>query len=441
MYIFLFIAPILCKIGFSQAFSTRGCFNPLLSTKLAYSTLSIDIMAKIALYPCFDEFDIYLITCLWITLAYSTFACVYIYWNGEMLPFRNTKKIPTDTNFTLTSIKYFIVGIIYLTCNIFIIFWGWNWSDIDEVQMEVAISVLISICYILLQAIELIRLDRIKMPALRSLMALESCNAPIVLLRSFQIDKTPFWSSYSFDEKMCKSLQLDKYPIISLADPEEILPSGGSIKIQAKDEHWKKVVIEVLKGCRAVILIEGKSEGLHWEIETLKECINPEQLYVITPSYNYRLLAWCLSDETGKGIIRNFEACLLFMLYPRKCNKILKSIWNDFVSLLQAKRYNIKTKYPGSSKLFYFNSKWEGYSDYKKYNNKKMLKQIIKNTEHFNNSQYDYTSLSKSIHDFEINSYMKPESAITYKILTKKLIHICFYILSALLIIALITWN
>ena len=130
----------------------------------------------------------------------------------------------------------------------------------------------------------LIRLDRLKYPSTRSLNALSHNNSPIVLLRSFKIDSYPATNGKVFDETICENLDLDSNPIISLANPDEILPSGGSLKIQAKDAEWKEVVREVLKNCRAVILVEGLSDGLHWEISKLKEYLNYKQLFVLIPS-------------------------------------------------------------------------------------------------------------------------------------------------------------
>lgn len=271
-----------------------------------------------------------------------------------------------------------------------------------------------------LGASALIRLDRLKYPSIRSLKALAHNNSPIVLLRSFKIDAYPTMNGRVFDESICCNLDLEKNPIISLANPDEILPSGGSLKIQAKDAQWQEAVKEILKNCRAVILVEGLSDGLHWEISKLKEYLNPSQLFVMIPPKEYRELAWCYNENAGEGlysIIRNLNRLMSRIVWGNKKERkrILADVWDDFTSRLNQFGIHTPHSYPGDSRLLYFDNEWNGKILEGIHDTKEMLDYIVSRTSTFNQSDFDYPSLGEKIASYEVNGFLDKAEVAPFK--------------------------
>ena len=302
--------------------------------------------------------------------------------------------------------------------------------------------VLIFLPYVISAAVSLIRLDRLKYPSTRSLNALSNNNSPIILLRSFKIDSFPSLSGKVFDEAICEILDLEKNPIISLANPDEILPSGGSLKIQAKDSEWKEVVKEVLKSCRAVILVEGLSEGLHWEISILKEFLHNEQLYVLVPPKKYRELAWCYNDEAGTGlysILRNFHNIITKVTFGSKKEKkkILNSVWGDFSSKLQQFGINTPNIFPGENSLLCFDEQWNGKKVEGLSRIDEILNLIVERTSEFNTPGFDYPKLGEKIASFEVNGFLNKEEIAPYKKLVDRFVRIG-YVVSFIFFVAFI---
>jgi hypothetical protein len=260
---------------------------------------------------------------------------------------------------------------------------------------------------------------------MRSLTALSHNNSPIVFLRSFKIDSTPTVNGKVFDETICENLDLEEHPIISLANPDDILPSGGSLKIQAKDSEWKEVVQEILKNCRAVILVEGQSDGLHWEISKLKDYLSSDQLYVLVPADIYRELAWCYNDEAGAGlysIIRNGSRIISHLTVSGKKNtkELLNSIWSDFSLKLQRFGINTPEEFPGNECIIGFDDQWNSIvrTDISKM--REMFKYVLSRTAKYNNSDFDYSRLAEKIASFEVNGFLNKKNIAPFKKLVEK---------------------
>lgn len=124
----------------------------------------------------------------------------------------------------------------------------------------------------------------------RSLAGLDTNLAPILFLRSFKLDVVV--GGRSFDEYVCGRFVDNDIPIVSLCDPDENVPSGGSIKIQAKDDGWKELIQKLIPMCRAVVMYEGITGGLRWEIGAVRDMVRPERFFVVSPPTKYRIAAW-----------------------------------------------------------------------------------------------------------------------------------------------------
>lgn len=424
-FIFLFVTPLLL-FGYQSVLETKGINDPTLAISLFKTSIILDIAIKLLLYWIVDDLDIFATTSLLAILAFFVWFYVKLSLNIPKKSLRKFRKFPQSTNYTLCAFK--VVGWCTLSMlfNSFLLFYGWVFDDPAIISLDCLIIVIIMIFYMSFAAKSLIRLDRLKYPSTRSLNALAHNNSPIVLLRSFKIDSNPAANGRVFDETICGNLDLDSNPIISLANPDEILPSGGSLKIQAKDSEWKEVVKEVLKNCRAVILVEGLSDGLHWEISKLKEYLDHKQLYVLIPSRIYRELAWCYNDEAGIGlysIMRNAYRFMSRITFSGKKERkqMLNFVWMDFSSKLQHFGIHTPDNFPGDNCLLSFNEEWNSIIQPGMHKMSEKLNFIVSQTKSFNKSDFNYPELGDKIASFEVNGFLSKEEISPFK----KLVDIC----------------
>ena len=423
-FIFLF-APAMLLFGYQSILEAKGINDPTLAISLYKTSIILDIAIKLLLYYIVDDLDTFVIISIFATLVF--FFCFYVRLslNIPKKSLRKFRKFPQDTNYTLCAFQ--VIGWCALSTlfNLFLLLFGWIFEEPAIIYTLCFLIVIMMIFYMSFAAKSLIRLDRLKYPSTRSLNALSHNNSPIVLLRSFKIDSYPATNGKVFDETICENLDLDSNPIISLANPDEILPSGGSLKIQAKDAEWKEVVREVLKNCRAVILVEGLSDGLHWEISKLKEYLNYKQLFVLIPSNTYRELAWCYNDETGTGLYSIMRNAHKFMaritLSGKKDRKqILNSIWIDFSSKLQQFEIHLPKVFPGDDCLLSFDQQWNSIKQANLHKTNEKLKFIVSQTSTFNNPNFDYPKLGEKIASFEVNGFLNKEEIAPFKQLVDK---------------------
>lgn len=422
--VFLFV-PALFLFGYQAILEEKGINDPTLAISLYKTTIVLDVAMKLLLVCFIDDLDVFALTGLFVTLVFFFWFYVCLSLGIPKKSLRRFRKFPQETNYTLcafTVIGWCTISILF---NFVLLLFGWNFEDTIEIYMLCIIIVSMSIVYMAFAARSLIRLDRLKYPSTRSLNALSHNNSPIVLLRSFKIDSNPAMNGKVFDETICEKLNLENNPIVSLANPDEILPSGGSLKVQAKDSEWKEVVKEILKHCRAVILVEGLSEGLHWEISKLKEYLDNKQLFVLIPSKTYRELAWCYNDEAGSGlysIIRNTYRFMAKVTFSgRKDRKqILNTIWADFSSKLHQFGINTPDIFPGNNCLLSFDEKWNSIKETTVHNMGQMLNLIISRTNSFNKSDFDYPKLGEKIASFEVNGFLSKDEIAPFKLLVDK---------------------
>ena len=422
--IFLFV-PVLMLFGYQAILESKGINDPVLSLKLYKSTIILDTSVKLAIINLIDDFEIYALISIFAVLAYFSFFFVKLSLSIPKTSLRSYKKYPQETNYTICSLKFVGYGVFSITFNLYILLSFWVFDDVFMIYLTCFVIIVIIAFYMFSAVQTLIRLDRLKYPSVRSLSGLANNNSPIVLLRSFKIDSNPTIDGRVFDETICKNFNLTQNPIISLANPDEILPSGGSLKIQAKDSNWKETVKEILKVCRAVILVEGPSDGLHWEISKLKEYLSPQQLFVMIPSRKYRELAWCYNDDAGTGvfsIIRNmyrFLNILTFTGYKDK-KKMLLSVWEGFSDKLNLYGIHTPADFPGDNSILYFNEEWQGVKIESTKNLRSLFNIIVERTKSFNMKGFDYKALGKKIETFEVNGFLNPEELVPFKNIVDK---------------------
>lgn len=113
---------------------------------------------------------------------------------------------------------------------------------------------------------------------------------PIVYLRSFHHDSPEIplddfrivagvdfrWGASS-EEKLVTALQKTG-PIVAVGRPGETLPQLGAIRFYFSDDEWQEKVLELMSLSRFVILQAGHSKGTEWEMLTVKNKLQPQQV-------------------------------------------------------------------------------------------------------------------------------------------------------------------
>lgn len=423
-FVFIFV-PAIMLFGYQSLLESKGINDPTLALSLYKTTILLDAAIKLLLAFFIDDLDTFSIIGMFVLLAFFVWFFASLSLNIPKKSLRKFRKFPHETNYTLCAFEVIGWGAFSTLFNVFILFSFWSFDSQTEIIIMCCIMVSIITVYLAFAAMSLIRLDRIKYPSTRSLNALSHNNSPIILLRSFKIDSNLRANGKVFDETICENLDLDKNPIISLANPDEILPSGGSLKIQAKDSEWKEVVKEVLRNCRAVILVEGLSNGLHWEISKLKKYLDNKQLFVLIPSKAYRELAWCYNDDAGTGlysILRNVYNWMSKVTFSgsKDRKKVLGEVWADFSSKLQEFGIHTPQTFPGNNCLLSFDDNWNAVRQSETHDMSQMLNYIVSQTNNYNNAHFDYPKLGEKIASFEVNGFLNKEEVAPFKRLVDK---------------------
>lgn len=376
---------------------SKGIFDPAQKFKLVLNYIFIDFLWKLNIcywsdyYWSYDdvlELDFIAVFYGMAFIIISTFLlCKYLLPNINI---RSTRKTSNKTNYTLLGVIMSIVFFIDVVMSL-IIQYGTCWyADETESMIFSVLCICVGSCISLRPYIFFRRYDRIKGEAERTISSLVTHRAPIIFLRSFEIDKFVV-RGYSFDEYICRSFSMTSQPILSLSDPDDFLPTGGSIKIQSFDEKWKEAIILLLKNCRAVVIFEGKSEGLQWEIENLKKYISYDQLFVATPPKKYRQSAWC-RGKTNK-----------------EKKYALNFIWTNFAKHLIKEGFHVPLSDPGNDVVFSFNKNWESKDEGIVCQGMRFFDYILENTVKYEKVDCDYKELAEALSSYELSLRLQEE--------------------------------
>ena len=119
-------------------------------------------------------------------------------------------------------------------------------------------------------------------------------NEPYVLfLRDFKIDKIVARPSnirlnvldsilgITIDNYLTEYLK-EHITLVALGSPDDYLPTLGAKKIYLPDEKWQDYITKYLHNAALIIILEGSSEGLRWELSYIKKNILPENIKIIS---------------------------------------------------------------------------------------------------------------------------------------------------------------
>jgi hypothetical protein len=135
----------------------------------------------------------------------------------------------------------------------------------------------------------------------------ESKSAGLVFLRSFRSGRlrrtlirgnNPFvtwfcpwhpvyfqrWIGETYDEMLRPHVERSFGSFTAIADPKGHLPNLGAESTYTRDEQWRTTIADMIGSCRAVILLEGATEGLHWELSYVRQQVKACRVFLTTLS-------------------------------------------------------------------------------------------------------------------------------------------------------------
>jgi hypothetical protein len=172
----------------------------------------------------------------------------------------------------------------------------------------------------------------------RRVLAVDS-RAPILFLRSFQEDqhvvKKGSWlaswlpwhaDAYSrkvgqtFEEWLAQELRA-LGPFIALGDPNDHLPTLGAARVYAADATWQSTVAEFVGRAQLILVVEGVTPGLKWELNHVRTTSSPARVAIFIPPPAFRHTDWppfadllntagiaAPAEDPGPGTIVGFDA-------------------------------------------------------------------------------------------------------------------------------------
>lgn len=161
---------------------------------------------------------------------------------------------------------------------------------------------------------------------------------PILLLRSFASDRVVQprrrlfgripWQGLTppspFDGHIAPLLDDRLGPVVTLGDPEDDLPAIGARRFYPGDAAWQETVTALMDRATAVLIVEGGTEGLAWELGQVRARVPPERVLLLTLPWRFRRaegtswpqlaarateLGYTLPDaDPGPGTVLRFDA-------------------------------------------------------------------------------------------------------------------------------------
>ncbi len=176
-------------------------------------------------------------------------------------------------------------------------------------------TILLGAALLLTGALACFRLHNQQMRPPASQILHQDPRPPVLFLRSFQSDAArvkpwgsgmlpmyPQWMGKSFEEFLAPAMR-EAGPFIGLGDPEDYLPSLGASKVYQRDDTWQDTVLDFLRRAGLVILLEGDTPGLRWELGQVRQCCSPRSVFLVTPTKKFPRTSWKdfakLLRETG----------------------------------------------------------------------------------------------------------------------------------------------
>lgn len=254
-----------------------------------------------------------------------------------------------------------------------------------------------------------------------SISEINSTEAPILFLRSFELNKSAI-STKTFDEYLCSGFPVEKQPVISLADPDTAF-TGGSIKLQADDALWKEAIVKLFQYSKAVIMFEGKSDGLNWEIDNIKKYVDYNRFFIATPSDDYRTVAWVVGNIDSNNSLK-IQIWWAKKFTKKSITHAFDFIWSNFSKRLKSAGINLPSQQPGSGTLISFDRNWRANHIYQGLSKGDFLKKILSLIPSEDNIIFDYSEMQNILKEYEVKETLSSKTLFKCKRLSILIISI-----------------
>lgn len=279
-------------------------------------------------------------------------------------------------------------------------------KTIEDFAVGLSVCFIVYICFVIFFVLLLLTKSREKGQKGLTFENINTTIPPILFLRSFELNKSTV-SFKTFDEYLSSNFLMSNQPVLSLADPDEAF-ANGTIKFQAEDNYWKEAIVEIFKYSRAVIMFEGKSDGLNWEIDNIKKYIPYNRFFVAIPPEDYRISAWVTGDI-------NFSFSTKIHIWWAKHFSVksiqyaYNYIWKRFYSRLLLVGIELPKELPKSGSLFSFDENWKTKKVYENLIESDFFNTVLSLIPSTDSKNYDYKVLTNSIKNFEVKGSITPE--------------------------------
>ena len=107
-------------------------------------------------------------------------------------------------------------------------------------------------------------------------------RAPILYLRSFEVDSRGGMRSIEPYERLLRAVFEPIGPLIAIGRPGERLQSLGAARLYVGDD-WREIVHHLMRQSRLVILRIGETEGFWWEVEQVASRLPRQNILFFLP--------------------------------------------------------------------------------------------------------------------------------------------------------------
>ncbi len=151
----------------------------------------------------------------------------------------------------------------------------------------------------------------------------------VLFLRSFMLRKAyiagplscaafiPFHPAFfrriigiTFDEFISDPAKRLLGPVIALGDPNDYLPSHGAAKVYQGDDSWQDKVMEYINYSSVILLLEGDTRGLSWELEYIRQNVPPQRVFILTYAKKFRIKGLFWGTNPRKDLWPGFSRIL-----------------------------------------------------------------------------------------------------------------------------------
>ena len=126
-------------------------------------------------------------------------------------------------------------------------------------------------------------------------------RAPVVFLRTFLLDEQrvrrrfllvlPTTDTSSLEELLATPVHRSIGPLVAIGNPTDYLPTFGAIKTYERDDDWQATVAGLVARAVAVVVVEGATDGLRWELTHLRASKELSRVFVLTAPASMRTSA------------------------------------------------------------------------------------------------------------------------------------------------------